>query len=98
MRTRADRAFVRRRMLWLVAIFVSFWLVVCVGVAKVWIKAQILGLTSVELSRIFFSIENERMKTNKLVAQRARLLDPRRLEEEAKRLGMVLPEAEESGE
>jgi len=97
MEMQTQKRAVRSRVVWLVVIFVSFWLLVAVGVAKVWIKAQILGLTSVELTKVYLAIERERMRTNELIAEREKLLDPRRLEAEARKLGMVLPSVEEGG-
>ncbi len=89
---------VRSRIAWLVLIFVSFWLLLTVGIMKIWIRAQILGLTSVEITKVYLAIERERMRTNELLAERERLLSPRRLEAEARRLGMVLPELEGAGD
>lgn len=85
----------RARLGWLVVIFAAFWVLLAVGIAKVWIKAQVLGLTSVEITKLYIAIERERMRQNELISQRALLLDPRRLAAEAKNMGMVLPEVEE---
>lgn len=85
----------RARVGWLFVIFASFWIVLAVGIAKVWIKAQVLGLTSVEITKLYIAIERERMRQNELIVQRAQLLDPRRLAVEAKNMGMVLPTVEE---
>lgn len=87
----ARKKLTRTRLGWLIAIFITFWVLLTVGITKVWIRAQVLGLTSVEITKLYLAIEKQRMRQNELIAERARLLDPRRLDVEARRLGMVLP-------
>jgi len=88
----ARKKMTRTRLGWLILIFAAFWILLTVGITKVWIRAQVLGLTSVEISKLYIAIEKERMRQNELIAERARLLDPRRLDAQAKSMGMVLPQ------